>query len=502
MRSSCIIFIKLFLVTLIFSLPPSSEALDSINLGPLLYIEKDKEKGTYNLDALGPFVSYKRGGEDKGYGFRPIFYRYKDFRKDRTAFDFLYPLSGHRRFGDDTKFQMFMYLVHYKNNLRRSGYREKEFAFLPFIFSRSTDDPARRYFAVFPIGGTLRQKFSKEEIRFFIFPIFLQTKKKGVTNNNILWPFFGYYTGNGVTGGRFWPLYGTRKKEGSFSESFALWPFYLSRDKKFMGEQARVRAILPFYYSVDMPSRTQRTYLWPFINKIENTDKEFTRSDTPWFFATFSKGSISTQRIWPFYAKSVQKDYQSGFVLWPMYRYRFIQFGRHLERRKTFALFIYKDIQNIPTQEGGKSGRNIEFWPLFSFKSKTDGPAYFNFISPLETFLPDNKPRKRNWSPIWTIFTWQRDEEGNEFSSLLWNLLRTEHTNESTKVELRPIIPLISVESGKERSKFYLLGGLLGYKRESSKKTLRILYIPVTISSANASSESAKSVKAMILGDV
>jgi len=493
---------SLILLTLVLFPADSTEALDTINLGPLLYIEKDKEKGTYELNALGPLVNYKRGEQEKGYGLRPIFYRYKDFRKDRAAFDFLYPLSGHRRFGDDTKFQMLMYLIHYKNIVRNTGYREWEFNFLPFIFTRKSDDPERGYFAFFPFGGKLKQKFSKDQISFFLFPIFLQTKKHGITNNNIVWPFFGYYTGDGVSGGRFWPLYGTRKKAGTFSESFALWPFYLAREKKFMGEHASVKAFLPFYYRIDMPSRKQRTYLWPFINKIENTEKDFQRSDTPWFFATFSRGSVHTNRVWPFYAKTVEEDLESGFVMWPIYQYRNIQFGRHLQKKKRIALFIYKDKQEIATAEGGKSGRTINLWPLFTYKSKTGGPAYFRFISPLETFLSDNKPRERNWAPIWTVFTWERDEEGNEMSSLLWNLFRTEHTRESTKIELRPIIPLISIESGQQRSKFYLLGGLLGYKRVSEKKSLRFLYIPVTISSGKGSAASARYVKTMVLGDV
>jgi hypothetical protein len=64
----------------------------------------------------------------------------------------------------------------------------------------------------------------------------------------------------------------------------------------------------------------------------------------------------------------------------------------------------------------------------------------------------------------------------------LWNTIRTERTKDRVKFELRPIIPVISFEKSEERSKFYLLGGLLGYKITPEKKTLRILFIPVNIS--------------------
>jgi hypothetical protein len=58
----------------------------------------------------------------------------------------------------------------------------------------------------------MKNKYAKDEINFFMFPLFLQTKNYGVTNNNFLWPFIGVYSGNGVEGGRLWPLYGYKKR--------------------------------------------------------------------------------------------------------------------------------------------------------------------------------------------------------------------------------------------------------------------------------------------------
>ena len=114
----------------------------------------------------------------------------------------------------------------------------------------------------------------------------------------------------------------------------------------------------------------------------------------------------------------------------------------------------------------------------------------------------ERKYRERNWAPFWRIFNWERDEDGNEFSSFLWNTLRTEHTKESTKIELRPIIPLVSIESGETRSNFSLLGGLLGYSRKNSNKILRFLYIPVNISGGSSPPANASTAETMILGDV
>ena len=473
-------------ITLMLYLVPSPRAAgeEVLNLGPLLYIDRDEETGAESIDALGPFVTYKKSPEGEEYGFRPLFYSFSNYRKDTTGLDVVYPFLTHRSFEGDTKLQMLVYLFYYKSDLRPSGFREKEYTLFPFVFGRHSEDPGRSYFALFPLFGKLKHKYGKEEISFALFPLFLQTKNEGVTNTNVIWPFFGAYSGEGVSGGRFWPLYGQFENEGKLEDRFALWPIYTHRKRNFYGETITSNAFLPFYYGVDMPGRRQRTYLWPFISTVDDSNKDVKRRDIPWPFVTFSRGTVNTNRIWPFYSLRKEKDYEAGFIMWPMYGYKKYVFGDYIRTRKTLGLFIYKDITDVPTEEGGRSGKAVHLWPLFSYKTRPDGSSYFHFLSLLETFLSENPPRERNWAPFWSFIVWRMDEEGNQSSSILWNTIRTERTKDGAKkFELRPIIPVISFEDSEERSKFYLLGGLLGYKSTPEKKTLRILFIPVNISS-------------------
>ncbi len=200
----------------------AAHAEEVLNLGPLLYIDRDEQSGTKSIDALGPFVSYKKTPDTVEYGFRPIFYNYRDYRKDRTAFDFLYPLMTHRSFEGDTKFQLIEYLFYYSSDLRPSGFRGYSYMLFPFVFGRKDENPEESYFALFPVYGKMRHKFGKDEVNFFLFPLFLQTKEGGATNNNFVWPFIGVYSGGGVSGGRLWPLYGWRGKEGDFEDEFAI----------------------------------------------------------------------------------------------------------------------------------------------------------------------------------------------------------------------------------------------------------------------------------------
>ncbi len=477
--------LRSILTILLCLIPPLAASADEVlNLGPLLYIDRDRETGAKSIDALGPFFSYKKTPDTMEYGFRPIFYNYRNYAKDRTGFDFLYPLVTHRSFEGDTKFQFLEYLFYYSSDLRPSGFREYSYMLFPLIFGRKDEDPQESYFAFFPLYGNMRHKFGKDEINFALFPLYLRTKKEGVTNTNVLWPFFGAYSGGGAGGGRFWPLFGYREKEDDFEDEFALWPVYMHRERDFYGEKLSSTALMPFYYGTDSPGRKQRTYLWPFITTIDDENIDVRRWDIPWPLITFSRGSVHTNRVFPFYSMRKEKDYETGFLMWPLWGHKKYIFKDYVRTKNTFALFIYKEITDTPTNERGKSGKAVHLWPLFSYTTTPEGDSYFHLLSFIETFLADNPPRERNWSPFWHFVEWRMDAEGNQKSSIFWNTIRTERTKDSVKFELRPIIPVLSFEKSEEVSKCYLLGGLFGYKITPGKKTLRILFIPVNISSS------------------
>ncbi len=213
------------------------------------------------------------------------------------------------------------------------------------------------------------------------------------------------------------------------------------------------------------------------------------RWDVPWPIVTFSRGSVHTNRVFPFYSRRLEDEYETGFLMWPVLGYKKYLFKDYMRTKRTFALFILKDTTDTPFNERGKSAKSVHFWPFFSYRTTPDGVSTMHFLSLLEPFLSDNPPRERNWSPFWHFVDWRMDAEGNQQSSILWNTIRTERTKDSVRFELRPIIPVISFEKSENRSKFYLLGGLLGYKFTPEKKTLRILFIPVTISKTKSGKE-------------
>jgi hypothetical protein len=456
-------------------------------LGPLLSIEDDKtqESQEQEIEALGPFITSKRTDKTSEFGFRPFFYLVEDRERDSTEFEFLYPIATYDRREGSWGFQFLLYILSYESNKKASSFREKEFTLFPLIFAKSAERKEDSYFALFPIYGRIKNKLAKDEINFFLFPLFLQTKSGETTNYSFLWPIFSYYTGGGQEGFRFWPFFGYRKKEGMLDEKFALWPIYVSREWVFFGEERRSFSIFPFYSTLQSPQRTQTTYLWPFLNHLVDKKEGIERWDVPWPLINFTRGDKRENRVFPLYAIKIDGKDEEGFFLWPLYRYSTLLLGDHRRTKKSVLFFLYSDIKEEPTVEDGRNGRKIDVWPLFSYRRDTKGNRSFHLLSLLEPFLSGNKGIERNYSSFWRLYEWKEDKDGRRVHSFLWNTFRSERYEEKLKIDFRPIIPIFSYKDSGDKSKVYFFGGLFGYKSDQDKKTIRLFFVPINILSSD-----------------
>ncbi|MFQ5786431.1 MAG: hypothetical protein ACE5H1_00465, partial [Thermodesulfobacteriota bacterium] len=466
---------------------------------------KDPVTKSKEVDMLGPFITSKKNDVKSEYGFRPFFYVVKDKQRDSTEFDFLYPIATYDRRENDWWFQFLVYLLYYDSKQTQSDFVERELNIFPFIFSKKAEDKDNSYFALFPFFGNLKNKFYKDEINFVLFPLFLQTRNGEEIHQSFLWPFFGYYKGGGQSGFRFWPLFGYRKKKEKLDEKFALWPIFMSRKKIFYGEVIKTFSIFPFYTSFETPDFTNKTYFWPFFNYVEDKKKGFKQLSAPWPFIGFTRGMREGNRFFPFFAsnrgergggrvvpiypqdskrsKSQGYEDKDGFILWPIYRYNTITLEDYRRISKSILLIIFKDIKDEPIIEDGTSGRRISLWPLFSYKRDSNGNRTFQFISLLEPLVFGVDGLERNYYPLWRFFEWKKYSDGRTVTSFLWNTFSTDHSEKTTKVSLKPIIPIFSYSRAENESKTHFFGGLFGYQKIGDKKKIKLLFFPITISS-------------------
>jgi len=191
-------------------------------------------------------------------------------------------------------------------------------------------------------------------------------------------------------------------------------------------------------------------------------------------------------RVIPFNVQAGQEEPdKDGFILWPLYRYSKVTLEDYKRTRKSVLLILYKDIKDQPIIEGGTSGRRVSLWPLFSYTRDRNGNRHFKFISLLEPLISGSERLERSWSPLWQFFVWKKYNDGRTVTSFLWNIFRTEHSEEVTKVSFQPIIPIFSYTKDANVSKTHFLGGLFGYQKIGSKKKIKLFFIPINISSKN-----------------
>lgn len=459
----CIVFLLILIAN-------SSFGEEEFGFAPVFNVEHDGQ--SQEVDVLGPFITSKKNDKTYEFGLRPLFYWTRNKEDNSDEFAFIYPFTIYRKNGSDWRFESFFHLISYESDEKESGFRERQFTLFPIIFAKSAEDKKDSYFALFPVYGRLRNKFLKDEINFYLFPLFVETRKGETINYSFLWPIFGYYTGGGQKGFRFWPLFGYRKKEGALDEKFALWPIYTSKERIFYGEKIDTLSIFPFYFSLDSPQVTQRTYLGPLFSHLVDRKRGIERWDTPWPFINFTRGKKRDDRIFPFYANEINGKDEEGFILWPLYRYNTITLQDYRRERSTILFYLYSDTREKPIIQGGRSGRRIDVWPFFTYNRDREGNRSFHFLSLLEPFRPDKGGIEKNYAPFWRLYEWKKDKDGRVVSSFLWNTFRA--------------------EAEKDAKKVYFLGGLFGYKSDSHKKTIKLFYFPINISSQN---------KAIVMGD-
>jgi hypothetical protein len=273
----------------------------------------------------------------------------------------------------------------------------------------------------------------------------------------------------------------------------------------FYDEERKMLAIFPFYTNFESPDFTNRTYLWPFFNYVEDKKRGFKQLSSPWPFIGFTRGTREGIRFFPLYAhfmgergggrvipfssevnrESSEEGNQDtdGFILWPLYRYSSVKLEDYRRNSKSILFFLYKDVKDEPTIEGGTSGRRIDSWPLFSYRRDNEGNRLFQFISLLEPLTYGVDGLERNYSPLWRFFEWKKYSDGRTVTSFLWNTFRTESGKETTKIIIQPIIPIFSYTRVAAESKTHFFGGLFGYQNIGTKRKLKFLFIPITIGS-------------------
>ncbi len=368
------------------------------NLAPGLYYRSDNN-GT-EIKVLGPLLELT----SDHLAIRPLLY------KDNEHMDFLYPLGKYGNKG--TRFSpLFSY---YKSGKIYS------FNLFPFFCG---NNGKRSYHGLFPVYGSLYDRFGFREARFVLWPLYSRTvRDKDVVTYSILWPVFTYSRDREF---KIFPIYGMEKSPKR-SYMYMLWPLFHVR--KTPGSS--MHAFLPLFMLDRGAYHMNLSLLWPFFTY--NSDYRFDHRsiECPWPILRFASGGYREIRIFPFYWVKQQGFKKRVSVLWPLYQYK--TNGVDITQRR--YLLLSSDTVEIKKQ--GNAVRTIHAWPILYRRSKGrsvdwhfpdiipfTGKCYRENIEPILT-LVSSSSRKDSYTLdiLWHTLYFRRKGTFRRFSvSLLFS---------------------------------------------------------------------------------
>lgn len=363
--------------------------------------------------------------------------------------DLLYPI-GRFLYTEDHATERLFPIWWWKKRESESGATEVDWAVVPFFFGGG-GPPENTYFAFFPIGGTIKDFLTYDEINFVLFPIFGSTYRSQGNQSSyaILFPITGWGHGdNGWRWWRFWPLYGHSWYPGHYDRKFFLWPFWHS-ETNFLNtaNPSEEWMLFPFYGQIERGAYHGRTVLYPFFGWEWNEETGYSNVDVPWPIVRIMKNAsgrpYERQRVMPFYTHYRGEEIDSTTYLWPIVWERY-ETTPAFDREKFIIAPFYYRYRSQRHQEGRtvdegnwSPGGTDTLWPLFRRYEETDGHEQFDVLWPVP--WPRVAGFRENWWPFFSLFSRETDGAGAVSTRLVLDLFRSE----SNEYETRWSIPVL-----------------------------------------------------------
>ena len=469
MRTLNIISFIFILICLTPSLSMAEERSISINFWPLFQYSSDPVAGVREIEGLGPLFLWRKDDHQNQWGVRPLLYWTENGVEPLQRLEFLYPF-GKYQVREGEKKGYFAPLSLYKEE-ELDGKKKWEFQFFPFFIGETKR--GEDYYGLFPIFGTLLDRYGKDEIRFYLWPLYGKSTSEGFSTTNLIWPFFSFTEGEKKRGYRFWPFYGWREEIGVSQTEFIAWPIFI-RQRKGIDTDDPVEEwmIFPLYISKESKRLESKKYLWPFFSYARDRLTGFEQLDFPWpFFQSIKGENLEGIRVFPFYGYKVREGVMKRtFVLYPLYQFEEDRMGDVQE--KTTRILLLSRIRTGEADRGVKKEDSLRIWPFFDYERGETGHTTFSFFY-LFPFKDDGF--ERNLFPLFRIFRWEKDPQGGISTNFLWGFYKRKKKEEMDSWE---VAHLIGVKRGNGWKTISFLKGLFRYQSDGRTADLRFFYLP------------------------
>jgi hypothetical protein len=403
-----------------------------------------------------PFYDNVQTDEGSFFAVRPFYS--KTVVEEGQVRDFLWPLYSRKEFKNEKTSRALIFWWTHNFEAGAESPRDRNWL-LPFYF-QGRDKNDEPYFALFPLGGTIREFLGRDTISFVLFPLFGKSQINEVKTTSVLWPVYSHTRGDGIQRDRVFPIAGKSVLEGKYEKRFLLWPFWNSAKYFYPGDSGSSWILFPVCGRSKLDKESTWWVIPPFF-RFTNGERE-DRVLCPWpFFQKTKSESLDKLYVWPLWGRKQVGDgmIDRTFMIWPLlWSEKFKQPHLSVTRKKALPFFFYEKQllrePNRPPEEWAEVSKGWKIWPLMSWQ-RAGGMSRFRM---LELWPVSNAaPLERNWTPLWTLYK-RTGADGVIKKDILWSVWHSEK------------------EPDANRAEWSLLKGLLAYKNEGDEKSMRVFW--------------------------
>ncbi len=404
-----------------------------VNIWPLVYYNEDDRDDSTTLSILTPFVYYHRGKDAREFSIRPVFSFKKDVSADSTVIDIIYPIIKYKRQGVDEKLRVFPIMKDETADIFPNKTRTAHDHF-PLYWGRSED--GQPYGGIFPLYGTVKKRFGKDDILFILWPFYSRTVEDSTTSHTVLWPVFRTTLGEKTRGLRVFPIWGHEETAGESYKTFILFPLVTFSGKNLDTQSPEIDTIIiPFYVNRQTPDSYSTSYLWPFFTISGNESTNYKRVDAPWPFISFARSdTLSLTQIAPFYKKRVKTEKDSiddrMYILYPVYSRSLFTSPEKTE--ETYRVMLF-DKYARTTYPDGTDELWVYLFPVYDRRKLKTGEDSTVVLYPLPLY---DDGFKRNLLPLFEIFRHETRADGSERLAIFHHLLIREVKDGAVRLDV------------------------------------------------------------------
>lgn len=430
--------------------------------------------GDTRLRALGPFFEWSRSANSNElFAIRPLTGWANDAQKGRWNFDFVWPVFSYKRFRDE-RWLRFAYLFHYHDFDVRDPRSRYRFWVVPVWF-QGRDRKGDFYFAVFPLGGHVHDILGYDEFAFVCYPLCGWSRKNDIRTYDVCWPFYSRAWGEGVYRRSIFPLYGRASREGRFRKGYAAWPFVTWADYEYTNLHGYAYFVFPLWGHAKLENQ-ETWYAVPPVFRFSRSERQ-NYVLSPYPFVQSQTGQNKKFYLWPLWGRKTLRGAQTEFFLWPVFRTELVDHGRTYQRRFLGMPFVDCRTELVkspdPKDRPPALSHRLKIWPLMSYRREGDR----RMLKLLDVWvMSESAAINKLYAPFWTVFTHaaRGDSADTEF---LWGFYRHQRRGpEYRSVSLFPVFSWRRDDREGEVREWSFLKGLVGYRREGTHRSVRMLY--------------------------